>query len=260
MNAIAIHPKNFTLSTGENGTFEVMLEHHVIFCSQLASECDHFIQVFSRFPEGTWKLLEEIRLWARELQSLHLSSEVLLSLFETLESPCSEVLPETDLTRFYSQEYAVAHFMCDTLQNRSICTPQTEMLTALTAALVRDQLELEEDECSMTVLTGTLRTIVDAVESAAGFTLDPTEPSAQRFLVHLRFLALRILKHSPENHEVDTEWYHEYAERYPDVFQCVNAAALAPELRYDYTLGTDERFYLLIHLVQLFRIHKEAHG
>lgn len=258
MNAIAIHPENFILSAGEAGSFEVLLENDVVFSSQLASECDHFIQIFSKFPEGTWKLLEEIRLWARELQSLRLTSEVLLSLFDTLEAPCSEVLPEADLARFYSQEYAVAHFMCDTLKNRSICTPQTAMLTALTATLVRDQLEVGENDFSMAVITDTLRTVADAVESAAGFPLDPTEPSAQRFLVHLRFLALRILEHAPERHEVDVEWYHEYAERYPDVFRCVNAVVAAPEKQYGYSLGTDERFYLLIHLVQLFRIHGET--
>lgn len=257
MNVDTIHSEAFIRSANEGGSFEVLLEGQVVFSSQTADACDHFIRLFSQFPQGTWRLVEKIRLWAKEVQSLHLTSEVLLALFDTLEHPGSDVLPEADLRRFYPQEYAVARFLCDALEKDSICTPQGATLTVLTATLVCKQLEVEEGGFFMAMITDTLRAVTEAVEAATGVPLDGAKSAGQRLLVHLRFLSLRILRRAPARHEVDIQWYQEYAERYPAVFQCVHTAAALLEKRYDYRLGTDERFYLLIHLVQLFQLHGE---
>lgn len=256
MNAAATHTEQFILAEGTKNTFRVMLGRDTIFSSKLCSECERFVRVFSRFPDGTWKMLEELRLWAKMLQSLNLTSESILELFETLEAPSQEMLPDSDLDHYYSQESAIAHFFYETVHTRGLCQVPYSMVTSLVTSLAYNQLELTTEEYPLSCLTEMLRSIVSSVETGAGFQLDCIDPSTQRFLVHLRFLALRILRRTPERHEVDLEWYKEYTEKFPDAHRCVIYTAETLEKMYGYPLGTDERFYLLIHLVQLFRIHK----
>lgn len=256
MNAAVTNPEAFILSEGsKKNTFRVILAGETVFSSKLCSECERFMRVFSRFPAGTWKMLEELKLWAKTLQSLNLNSESILELFEALSSVPEESLPDADLDHYYSQESAIAHYFYETVHTRGLCSVDYSMVTSLVTSLVYSQLELTTEEFTLSRFTEMLRSIVTTVETGAGFPLNAIDPSTQRFLVHLRFLALRILRRTPERHEVDLNWYREYTEKFPDAFRCVVYTAETLEEMYGYHLGTDERFYLLIHLVQLMRIH-----
>lgn len=217
-----------------------------------------FVQLFSHTPDNVLTLARVVQDWTEKNQGIHLSQSTLIALCEELDRALQGRPPKrtsfpSGLDRLYPQESAAAHWALKQvgLQQGQIFNEQTAH--AITWVLVGEQLELAQNQPKLEAITTLLGEMVHLIEDTLQRKLVPTAPDTRRFLLHLRFLAQRVLNANPNLHEVDETLYERFAQQYPDANHCALRVADFVEAQYHHHMGIDEQMYLLIHLAQMLR-------
>lgn len=260
MNAAPFHP-TYIASALDNGQTAVLDRGECVFQSEDTALCERYIHLFSQLPEGCSTLMEEVRLWAHNEEHLRLSPACLLDLFDVLspapERPMPPMNPLALVASLYPQEYDTACYLARQTAVRFDTDLSDEQINALVAAMVRHQLDAVDCGPELGSITALLVDMRVIIQEDLSLVLDPENPNTRRFLVHLRYLAKRVLVDEPLAHEVDPEWYAEFTVQYPNAYHCTLKIADLLDEKYQHPIGVDERMYLLIHLAQLLRgLHK----
>lgn len=256
MNAAPFHPQ-YIASALDNGQTAVLDRGECVFQSEDTALCERYIRLFSQLPEGFSILVEEVRLWAHKEEHLRLSPACLLDLFDVLSPTPERSMPPMNplplVASLYPQEYDAACYLARQTAAQFSMDLSDVQINALVAVMVRHQLDAVDCGPALGSITALLLDMRAIIQEDLSLELDPENPNTRRFLVHLRYLAKRVLVDEPIQHEVDPEWYAEFTTQYPNAYHCTLKIAALLDETYHHPIGVDERMYLLIHLAQLLR-------
>ncbi|MFX3617408.1 MAG: BglG family transcription antiterminator LicT [Sporolactobacillus sp.] len=112
---------------------------------------------------------------------------------------------------------------------------------------------LEHPESSSTIrMTKLIGDILQIVQYQLNTTLDPESISYRRFLVHLRFLAERIMRKKRTSDDTDDRFLFQHlVNKYPTSFECTKKVDVFIKKNLKVDLSLNERIYLTLHIQRI---------
>ena len=150
-----------------------------------------------------------------------------------------------EVRRFYHQEYLIGKYSLELIEKElGIQFPDDE---AASIALHIVNAEYDASISETIHITRLIQTILEFVKSAIGSELNEQTSSYERFVIHLKFLAQRILK--SEAMEVhDPTLVQMISAQYPKEFNNSEKIADLIEQRYNHRISDEEKSYLTLHI------------
>lgn len=152
-----------------------------------------------------------------------------------------------DIKNFYEIEYDIGLRALELIKNKfHIQLPDDE---AGFIALHIVNVELDEDNMDhIFQVTKVIQEIMTIVKYHFHAEFDTSNVYYYRFITHLKFFALRLLKDNQFNEDEENELLDVVKDKYCTSYECVLKIKDFLEKKYNYTLQEDEIVYLTIHV------------
>lgn len=162
-----------------------------------------------------------------------------------------------DIKNFYEIEYDIGLRALELIKNKfHIQLPNDE---AGFIALHIVNVELDEDNMDhIFQVTKVIQEIMTIVKYHFHAEFDTSNVYYYRFITHLKFFALRLLKDNQFNEDEENELLDVVKDKYCTSYECVLKIKDFLEKKYNYTLQEDEIVYLTIHVHRV--VHKAKGG
>lgn len=162
-----------------------------------------------------------------------------------------------DIKNFYEIEYDIGLRALELIKNKfHIQLPNDE---AGFIALHIVNVELDEDNMDhIFQVTKVIQEIMTIVKYHFHAEFDTSNVYYYRFITHLKFFALRLLKDNQFNEDEEKELLDVVKDKYCTSYECVLKIKDFLEKKYNYTLQEDEIVYLTIHVHRV--VHKTKGG
>ncbi len=162
-----------------------------------------------------------------------------------------------DIKNFYEIEYDIGLRALELIKNKfHIQLPDDE---AGFIALHIVNVELDEDNMDhIFQVTKVIQEIMTIVKYHFHAEFDTSNVYYYRFITHLKFFALRLLKDNQCNEDEENELLDVVKDKYCTSYECVLKIKDFLEKKYNYTLQEDEIVYLTIHVHRV--VHKTKGG
>lgn len=162
-----------------------------------------------------------------------------------------------DIKNFYEIEYDIGLRALELIKNKfHIQLPNDE---AGFIALHIVNVELDEDNMDhIFQVTKVIQEIMTIVKYHFHAEFDTSNVYYYRFITHLKFFALRLLKDNQFNEDEENELLDVVKDKYCTSYECVLKIKDFLEKKYNYTLQKDEIVYLTIHVHRV--VHKTKGG
>ena len=162
-----------------------------------------------------------------------------------------------DIKNFYEIEYDIGLSALELIKNKfHIQLPNDE---AGFIALHIVNVELDEDNMDhIFQVTKVIQEIMTIVKYHFHAEFDTSNVYYYRFITHLKFFALRLLKDNQFNEDEENELLDVVKDKYCTSYECVLKIKDFLEKKYNYTLQEDEIVYLTIHVHRV--VHKTKGG
>lgn len=162
-----------------------------------------------------------------------------------------------DIKNFYEIEYDIGLRALELIKNKfHIQLPNDE---AGFIALHIVNVELDEDNMDhIFQVTKVIQEIMTIVKYHFHAEFDTSNVYYYRFITHLKFFALRLLKDNQFNEDEENELLDVVKDKYCTSYECVLKIKDFLEKKYNYTLQEDEIVYLTIHVHRV--VHKTKGG
>ena len=162
-----------------------------------------------------------------------------------------------DIKNFYEIEYDIGLRALELIKNKfHIQLPNDE---AGFIALHIVNVELDEDNMDRIFqVTKVIQEIMTIVKYHFHAEFDTSNVYYYRFITHLKFFALRLLKDNQFNEDEENELLDVVKDKYCTSYECVLKIKDFLEKKYNYTLQEDEIVYLTIHVHRV--VHKTKGG
>ena len=162
-----------------------------------------------------------------------------------------------DIKNFYEIEYDIGLRALELIKNKfHIQLPNDE---AGFIALHIVNVELDEDNMDhIFQVTKVIQEIMTIVKYHFHAEFDTSNVYYYRFITHLKFFALRLLKDNQFNEDEENELLDVVKYKYCTSYECVLNIKDFLEKKYNYTLQEDEIVYLTIHVHRV--VHKTKGG
>ena len=162
-----------------------------------------------------------------------------------------------DIKNFYEIEYDIGLRALELIKNKfHIQLPNDE---AGFIALHIVNVELDEDNMDhIFQVTKVIQEIMTTVKYHFHAEFDTSNVYYYRFITHLKFFALRLLKDNQFNEDEENELLDVVKDKYCTSYECVLKIKDFLEKKYNYTLQEDEIVYLTIHVHRV--VHKTKGG
>jgi len=157
-----------------------------------------------------------------------------------------------EIRSLYPQEYAIGLAALDIIDKRlNVRLPEDE---AGFIALHLVNAQLGSEMPAVMHITKFMQEILHLVKYQLQLDYQPDSLSYNRFVTHLKFFSQRML--GKRGVYSDDESLHDVVrDRYPAAYKCVDKIDRHVRKNYDYTLGSEERMFLTIHIE---RVRKET--
>ncbi len=162
-----------------------------------------------------------------------------------------------DIKNFYEIEYDIGLRALELIKNKfHIQLPNDE---AGFIALHIVNVELDEDNMDhIFQVTKVIQEIMTIVKYHFHAEFDTSNVYYYRFITHLKFFTLRLLKDNQFNEDEENELLDVVKDKYCTSYECVLKIKDFLEKKYNYTLQEDEIVYLTIHVHRV--VHKTKGG
>ena len=111
--------------------------------------------------------------------------------------------------------------------------------------------ELNENMMNVMIITKIIKEITNILKYHFNVELDEENQTYCRFIVHLKFLAQRLLNNTTCNHSNDDELFNVIRASYKESFACTVKIFEHIKKNYNYSFSRDEMVYLSIHIEKL---------
>jgi len=154
-----------------------------------------------------------------------------------------------EIKRFYKREYAIGQDALQIIEDQlGVTLPEDE---AAFIALHIVNARTDGSEMRMTIeMTEIVHHILNIVTYHYGIVLDESSLSYSRFLTHLQYFSMRLLR--KEVHESGEDFLYEQVRKsYAKAFDCVRKIDEYLQSTYQQSLSKDEYVYLTIHIQRI---------
>lgn len=160
-----------------------------------------------------------------------------------------------DVEQYYPAEYQIAVSMVKAINERFGVELGGDEAGFITFHLLEAELELKNALTEIKQITDILNRAVDIIEDCFGEGLQTETVEYSRFLIHLKFLAQRVVQGTHLSDSVDEELIHMMQKKYRRETACARRVMEDIHEKYDFNPSRFEIMYLTIHIA---RITKEV--
>ena len=230
-----------------------------VFRMSSQRETDHLKALFASIPDAHLELTDKIFSYARETLQKRLNERAFISLADHLNFAVQRynqgmsfqnvLLPE--VRHFYPQEFAVGKHALVLIKERlGIDFPDDE---AASIALHIFNAEYDVSISSVFHATKLMDTIAGIAESEFGCIIRENDYFSERFLLHIKLLALRVVnkEYLPRQDNKFIEFMELASARYPEELGCAKKIADYIMREHDYELLQEEVFNLTMHMKRI---------
>lgn len=161
-----------------------------------------------------------------------------------------------EIKKFYKLEFDIALHALTIIEEHTGIHLGEDEAGSIALHLVNSQLSGENLEAAVQV-TKMVTNILNIVKYHYNIVLDETTLNYERFLTHLRFFALRLIRNEGKTEENFDEFLYEQVKRkYDQAFQCSEKIATYVEKTYHWNVTNDEKIYLTLHIHRVTNRHE----
>ena len=162
-----------------------------------------------------------------------------------------------DIKNFYEIEYDIGLRALELIKNKFHIQLPNDEVGFIALHIVN--VELDEDNMDhIFQVTKVIQEIMTIVKYHFHAEFDTSNVYYYRFITHLKFFALRLLKDNQFNEDEENELLDVVKDKYCTSYECVLKIKDFLEKKYNYTLQEDEIVYLTIHVHRV--VHKTKGG
>ena len=162
-----------------------------------------------------------------------------------------------DIKNFYEIEYDIGLRALELIKNKFHIQLTDDEAGFIALHIVN--VELDEDNMDhIFQVTKVIQEIMTIVKYHFHAEFDTSNVYYYRFITHLKFFALRLLKDNQFNEDEENELLDVVKDKYCTSYECVLKIKDFLEKKYNYTLQEDEIVYLTIHVHRV--VHKTKGG
>ena len=217
---------------------------------------NRFQKIVQELPVEDILLSEKIIAHARQRCPKELDDSIYITLTDHLNGALERVRNNISVTNpltsaiksFYPDEFQLGLDAVDIIREETGISFSLDECAFITMHFVTAELGVGTPEFT---------SILTFVQDISGFIkknlkndVDETSTSWQRMLTHLSFFAQRIMT-GKERPEREALLYDSVSKTFPKAKECVESLCGYIKVKYDYTVGDDEKTYLMIHVNRL---------
>lgn len=230
-----------------------------VFQIESGNDTESFADFVSKIPEWEFNMVEEIVNYGEKILGIKLNKYLYLSLSDHIENAIERYHSGNNLTNpllweikeLYPKEFAVAKQALKIIfKYTNVELPEDEA-GFITLHFVNTQQKKEKMSQTMSI-PKIVRDILSIVEHHFGIKLDKKSTSYERFLVHLKFFAHRVVDNEGFP-EAQIKIVDQLAQSWPDIYECVEKIDQYMQDKHRIKINDDERLYLMLHINRVIK-------
>lgn len=160
-----------------------------------------------------------------------------------------------EIRKYYKQEYQIALKALDIIENDTGIRLGEDEAASIALHLVNSQLSGENMDVAFQV-TKIVNNVLNISKYHFQMELDESSVNYERFLMHLRFFAIRFIRKEIEVDSNDQFLYEQVKKKYAEAFQCSQKIRAYIESTYNWVISNDEIIYLTLHIHRVTNRHE----
>lgn len=225
-----------------------------VFHIESGNNTESFADFVSKIPEWELNMVEEIVNYGEQILGIKLNKYLYLSLSDHIENAIERNRSGTNLTNpllweikeLYPKEFAVAKQALKIIFKYTDVELPEDEAGFIALHFVNTQQKKEKMSQTMSI-PKIVRDILSIVEHHFGIKLDKKSTSYERFLVHLKFFAHRVVDNEGFP-EAQIKMVDQLAQSWPDIYECVEKIDQYMQDKHQIKINDDERLYLMLHI------------
>ena len=217
---------------------------------------DNFIELLREIPEDIINVTHEVIEYIKANMSGQINNRIYLTLLDHINYAVVRYLQgiqlnnmlSLEIKHLYKEEIKVAREALAMINQRLVVNLPEDEAAFIALHIVNAQLKLDITE--VTQVTTLINEILNIVRYQFKIELDETSLDYDRFVVHLKFFARRLLR-SQEKAADDVALYEIVKERYPNEHKCAEIIEAHVKKVHDQELSLSEKLYLMMHMTRI---------
>lgn len=230
-----------------------------VFHIESGNNTESFADFVSKIPEWELNMVEEIVNYGEQILGIKLNKYLYLSLSDHIENAIERNRSGTNLTNpllweikeLYPKEFAVAKRALKIIFKYTDVELPEDEAGFIALHFVNTQQKKEKMSQTMSI-PKIVRDILSIVEHHFGIKLDKKSTSYERFLVHLKFFAHRVVDNEGFP-EAQIKIVDQLAQSWPDIYECVEKIDQYMQDKHQIKINDDERLYLMLHINRVIK-------
>jgi len=230
-----------------------------VFHIESGNNTESFADFVSKIPEWELNMVEEIVNYGEQILGIKLNKYLYLSLSDHIENAIERNRSGTNLTNpllweikeLYPKEFAVAKQALKIIFKYTDVELPEDEAGFIALHFVNTQQKKEKMSQTMSI-PKIVRDILSIVEHHFGIKLDKKSTSYERFLVHLKFFAHRVVDNEGFP-EAQIKMVDQLAQSWPDIYECVEKIDQYMQDKHQIKINDDERLYLMLHINRVIK-------
>ena len=223
----------------------------------LSEHQSRFNDLFDETPIEYFQIAERIIDKARSDLRLDLSNQIVLALtdhihFAVIREKDGAKLPNLmlgEIRTLYPDEFKLAIWSIDYIKKVVGVSLPIDEAGYIALHIVNASLGIDSSQTSNILIFS--KGILDIIRNFYNLDLDTESYMASRLMSHLKFLAFRLFRKEPQKFTELTDMYQLLVGKDIQLETCVNLIDDFVMSSFSYKLSTQERVYLMIHIIRL---------
>lgn len=216
-----------------------------------------FKEIMVSIPEDYMDTAEEIISLVKSELDTELSDTIYVTLTDHISNLVERVRKGIifnntilwDVKRMYKEEYKLGLQAVEIIRRRLDIKLDESEANFIALHIVNAELDVEIKD--IYIITEMIDKIYGLVESKFELNISEDDLLYTRFILHLRFFFERLLHQKNVNNNKNKDLLEVMSNKYHDQYEIVDEIVRIVSQRYDNTVTSDEKLYLLIHVVKL---------
>ncbi len=227
-----------------------------IFRMNTPTQTERMKELFASLPEEQIELCTHIIAYAKETLNKKLNQNVYLTLTDHIGFAIRRLQEGmefhnalyTEVKIFYPQEFAVGKYALSLVRKELHVTLPEDEAASIALHLVNAQFDTSISETLR--VTQVLHDVMGILDGCKQLALDPASPYYDEFIIHLKFLALRVFSAEPETRP-EENFVTLIRKTYPVEYACADKIIAYLETQSHHPVSDEKRAYLAVHICRV---------
>ena len=225
-----------------------------VFRLESKNKIDKLKELFVSLPMEHINLSENVISYAKDKLGMHLNESIYLTLPDHISFAIKRQKMDAyfanplhmEIKRFYPKEYMIGQYALELIEKNLDVKMKNDEASSIALHIVNA--EYDSSSISETLnITRLIQSIIEIIKTFGNLSFNENTMDYERFLTHLKFLALRIY-HPEEKKRVDPKFVAAISSIYPVEFAYSQKIAGFVSQKTGQTLSEEEKSYLTVHL------------